>query len=192
MNPIFQVNFRREAWQADIARARRRVMVLGTWVTYFGALVVVLGLYGLNCAALTRRVDQMERQAQRLRQLQGAATDDRPTSADIALLERYAASPRTWRDRLSRLPEALPAGARIASVTFNPQAASGGPEGSALVLTGVLRAPSGQDRMRGVTALVETLRADTLFARGYPTIRLVSTRMSDTEPDLVEFTLECH
>jgi hypothetical protein len=163
-------------------------MLLGAWVTYFGVLLVVLGLYTLNCLVLVRRVGQVERQAQQLRALQGQIGEQRLTPDEIALLERYVSSPRLWRARLARLPEVLPAGARLSTAAFNPQGTSGG---EALVLAGVLRPQGGQDRMGAVTGLVETLRADTVFARGYGSIRLVSTRMAESDADLLEFTIEC-
>ena len=65
--PIFTINFRREAYQREVERTRRRVITLGASLAYFGAMVVVLGLYGLNCASLTRRAAQFERSAARIR-----------------------------------------------------------------------------------------------------------------------------
>ena len=42
MNTIFSINFRREAFQRERARTRRRAVNLGLWVLYFGVLGVML------------------------------------------------------------------------------------------------------------------------------------------------------
>jgi len=55
VNPFFNINFRREAYLQEMAKARRRVIALGVWIAYFGLLGVLLGLYGLNCSSLARR-----------------------------------------------------------------------------------------------------------------------------------------
>jgi hypothetical protein len=190
MTPVFQVNFRREAYQRDMARVRRRVMVLGLWVAYFGAIVVVLGLYGLNCAVVTRRAGQVERQAQRLRQVQGPATGRRLSADDLQTIGRYLENPRRWRDRLARLTQLLPPGARLTSVAQDPQG-TGGAGGGMLVITGVLRVSPGEDRMRGVMALESALRGDTTFAAGYANVRLASTRILGGGDPATEFTIEC-
>ena len=48
MSVLFTINFHREAYQRELARARRRVILLGVWVAYFGVIGVVMGLYGRN------------------------------------------------------------------------------------------------------------------------------------------------
>ena len=57
----------------------------------------------------------------------------------------------------------LPANVRLSSVEFNPAGMSGAGDWDKLVLSGVLRAEAGQDRMRGVADLVERLRRDSLL-----------------------------
>ncbi len=191
MSPLFQINFRREAYQRDLARARRRVMMLGLWVAYFGAIAVVVGLYGLNCAVVSRRAGQVERQAQRLRQMQGATADTRLSAEDLAQIERYLRNPARWRDRLVRLAALLPAGSRVTSMSVNPQGLEGAANAEMLVITGVLRSAPGEDRMRSVMALETTLRSDREFAAGYSKVRLASTRILGGDDPATEFTIEC-
>ncbi len=191
MMPVFQINFRREAYQRDVAKARRRVFLLGLWVAYFGAIVVVLGLYGLNCAVVTRRAGEVERQALRLRQIQGATADTRLSAESLAQIERFLSNPVHWRDRLVRLAKLLPAEARLTSATVNPQGLEGAANAEMLVITGVLRAGPGEDRMRSVMNLEATLRGDSAFTRGYSKVRLASTRILGGGDPITEFTIEC-
>lgn len=191
MSPVFQINFRREAYQRDLAKARRRVTLLGLWVAYFGAIVVVLGLYGLNCAVVTRRATQVERQAERLRQTQGANADSRLSAEDVAQLERYLRGPRRWRDKLVRLSQLVPPGVRLTTVGVNPAGLEGAAGADVVVVTGVLRVPAGTDRMRSVMDLEARLRADSAFAAGYSKVRLASTRILGGDDPSTEFTIEC-
>ncbi len=191
MSPVFQINFRREAYQRDVAKARRRVTLLGLWVAYFGAIVVVLGLYGLNCAVVTQRASQVERQAQRLRQTQGTAADTKLSAEDLAQIERYLRSPRRWRDKLVRLSALVPPGVRLTSVGVNPRGLEGAANADLLLVTGILRVPAGVDRMRSVMDLESRLRADSAFASGYSKVRLASTRILGGDDPATEFTIEC-
>ncbi len=191
MTPVFLINFRREAYRREAAKARRRVTLLGLWVAYFGAIVVVLGLYGLNCTVVARRAGQVERQAQRLRQMQGAATTTRLSAEDVAQIERYLRSPGRWRDRLTRIAALLPPGVRLTSMSVNPQGLEGAANADLLIITGILRVPVGVDRMRSVMDLESRLRSDSAFVAGYSKVRLTSTRIFGGGDPSTEFTIEC-
>ena len=189
MSPVFTINFRREAFQKEQANARRRVLRLGLWSAYFGSILVIVGLYGLNCVSLTTRTRAIERQAARMRSAQSAGLEWRPKADDAVAIARVLADSRQWRDRLARLPEVLPEHARITSMQFNPDNLSGGAQ--KLVLTGEFRGASGPDRVRQVMTFAEALKKDSLFSAGYSDIRLVTTRTSGTGDDAVEFVVEC-
>ena len=179
MMPVYAINFRREAFQQQIRRARERAVRLGMWVLYFGALGIVLGLYGLNCASLSERTTRIERQVSRLRQ---------QSAGDVLRVSTYLRDPKQWQLRLPRLPQLLPANARLTAVQFNPDNVSGSVEAK-LVLTGELRA-GGQDRMQAVMEFVNTLSRDSVFAAGYTNVRLVTTR-ANASGDGAEFVVEC-
>ncbi len=191
MSPVFQINFRRDAYQKDIARARRRVLLLGLWVAYFGAIVVVLGLYGLNCAVVTQRASQVERQAQRLRQAQSAIADTRLSAEDVALVGRYASNARRWRDRLARLASLLPPSVRLTSLAVGQKGLDTPGGADLLTINGVMHPGVGEDRMRAVMSLAGTLRADSVFSAGFGSIRLASTRIFSGSDPSTEFTIEC-
>ncbi len=191
MSPVFQINFRREAYQKDIARARRRVLMLGLWVAYFGAIAEVRGLYGLNCAVVARRADLVARQTERLRQAQSAVADTRLSAADLALVERYVSNPRLWRDRMVRLAALLPPNVRLTSLTVGQKGLESPGGSDMLTIGGVMRPAAGEDRMRAVMNLAGTLRADSAFSAGYGTIRLASTRIFGGSDPTTEFTIEC-
>lgn len=187
MSPVFSINFRREAYLREVARTRRRVLALGLWLAYFGVLSVVLGLYGLNCVSLLSRTKVLERQATRLHQLQMSGQEWRPEPSTLVEVDRHVANPRLWRDRLARLPQILPTGARLTSVQFNPDNLSGG--APKLVLMGEFRSTAGQDRMQNIMAFVGSLSRDSVFARGYSNVRLASTRTA--ADGAAEFVVEC-
>jgi len=191
MSTLFAINFRREAYLREMARARRRVMALGVWVAYFGVLVILLGLYGLNCAVLTRRVRQIEHQATHLQGAQGAHVDWAVQPAELRQVERYVSNARRWRDRLARLAEVLPPNVRLTSIAVNPQNLSGTAEQEKLIVSGQLRGGAGGERMKDVMRIVARLRADTVFASGYSSIKLASTRVVDGEDASAEFVIEC-
>lgn len=191
MNPQFTINFRREAYRQELVRARRRVIALGVWVAYFGVIVIMVGLYGLNCASLSRRVRQIERQTSQLRGSQGATMDWKVRPAELRQLERFVENPRRWRDRLERLAMLLPANARLTSIGVNPQGLTGANEQNKLVITGVLRGTGSRDRVQDVMQVVSKLRADSVFAAGYNSIRLASTRVVEGEGASAEFIIEC-
>ena len=188
MNAEFQINFRREAFRRERAEARRRAIGLGVWLGYFGGLAVLLGLYGLNCAELDSRTDQLQRQLARQRALQVGGADWVAGPAEAAAVEPWVADAGRWRELLGRLPRLLPQGTRITSIQFNPDGVSGGER--KLVLYGLLHAGARRDRMAGVTDFVGVLAKDSLFAANFRSVRLVSTRVRDGGEDS-EFQLEC-
>ena len=189
MSPMFTINFRREAFQRERAKARRRAALLGVWLAYFGALGVVLGLYGLNCDSLRTRTRMMERQVAFLRIGQQEGHDWRPTSTDVAEVEARVTDARRWSGLLARLPGVLPAQARLLSLQYNPEQASGAGERK-FVITGEYRVPSGHDRTTSVMAFVNALARDSVFAANYPNVRLVTSRAAESG-DGAEFVIEC-
>jgi Tfp pilus assembly protein PilN len=191
VSALFTINFRREAYRREVARARRRVLLLGVWLTYFGVLAVVLGLYGLNCASLAQRSSRIERQAARMRAQQNSRQDWTIAPADLATAEQLYANPRRWRDKLMRLAALTPPNAILQSVAINPDNLSNAQDQNKLVITGELRVPLAQDRMRGVVQLVNALRADSSFASGYQNIRLGPSRISEASGPVAEFVIEC-
>jgi Tfp pilus assembly protein PilN len=191
VSPAFTVNFRREAYRLERARARRRMMAMGIWVTYFGVLAVVLGLYGLNCASLSQRVRLLEAQNLRMQTRHDPATAWRPGPADLAQVEQTLANARRWHVRLARLATVLPGDAMLTSVTANPDNQASAADQERLLIVGMLRPTPGPDRMQGIMALVAALHADSLFSAQYRTIRLVESRIGGGADAPVEFRIEC-
>jgi len=188
MSALFQINFRREAFRRERADARRRAVGLGVWLTYFGALAVLFGLYGLNCAALETRTERLGRQLARQRALQQGADEWIASPAEAAAVEPWVGDAGRWRDLLGRLPRLLPEGARLTGIDFNPDQVSGGER--KLILHGVLRVDSRRDRTAAVTDFVSVVAKDSLFAAQFRSVRLVSTRARDGGPE-AEFEVEC-
>lgn len=189
MSPLFTINFRREVYQRELARTRRRIMQVGLWVSYFGVIAVMLGLYGLNCASLTRRVKQIERQTAFLRETQGQA-EWSLRETELSQIAATASNARRWRDRLTRLSVLLPNNVKVGTIAVNPQNLSHPLEQNRLVITGTLRPGPGQDRMQSVMAVVNLLHRDSLFASGYQNVKLASTRVLE-EGGTAEFVIEC-
>jgi len=188
MSTPFQINFRREAFRRERAEAGRRAFGLGVWLAYFGTLAVMLGLYSLNFSELGARTRQLQRQIARQHALNLGVAAWVPSGDDAAFVEPWAADAGRWRDLLGRLPRLLPAGARLTSLQWNPDDASGGER--KLLLTGVLRADSKLDRMAGVTDIAGALARDSLFVAHFHSVRLLSTRTHEDSPD-ADFQLEC-
>jgi len=188
MSSLFQINFRREAFRRERSEARRRAVGLGVWLGYFGALAVLLGLYGLNCAALETRTRQLQRQVARQRSLQQGADQWIASPAGAAAVEPWVADTGRWRDLLGRLPRLLPDGARLTSIQFNPDGLSGGDR--KLLLGGVLRMDSRLEGTEGATELVTAIARDSLFAAQFKSVRLLSTRVVAPGPE-AEFQVEC-
>jgi Tfp pilus assembly protein PilN len=189
VSTLFNINFRREAYLKEMARARRRVVLLGVWVGYFGVVAVAMGLYGLNCASMSRRVALLERQTERAQANQTVREQWQIAPAEMTRIEGYLSNPRRWHDRLVRLVGLLPANARLTSIASNPNNQTGARADDRLVITGQMQLERNADRMAGVMALVSTLREDSLFAAHYPNVRLATTRIVDVGN--AEFVIEC-
>lgn len=174
-----------------MARARRRVLALGVWVAYFGVLAILIGLYGLNAAALSRQLKEIQRQTARARQIQGAAGNWKVSDVELAQIERFVQNPRQWHDRLSRLAAVLPSNVRLNSMAVNPQNVSGSADESKLVITGELKPAPGQDRMQGVMKIVSTIHGDSLLKLSYKNVKLASTRVAEGGDGAAEFVIEC-
>jgi hypothetical protein len=191
MSVLFTINFRREAYQRELARTRRRLFKLGGWLTYFGVLALVLGLYGLNCLALASRTRFAERRVARAQQSSGARSGWKLEGRQLMLVEDVKNNPVRWRDRLTRLAAILPPNVALGSVAVNPENSPGPVDQNRLVLTGEVRLPAGNDRMRPVVQLVSLLQADTLFSRGYSSIRLASSQAAEGPGNVTQFVIEC-
>ena len=191
MSAIFAINFRREVFLRERARSRARLFALGGWLLYFGLLGVVVGLYGLNCSSLTRRMVQLERQAARLEGAQGRGSEWVVDPAQLATVERFHESPRRWRDKLVRISGLMPANVALTSIAVNPDNLAGAADQGKMVIAGQLRQISGQDPMRGVVQLVSALQRDTVFAAGYQTIRLSKSHVVGGSPPTTQFEIEC-
>lgn len=189
--PLFTINFRREAYLQEVARTRRRIMMVGVWVAYFGVVGVTFGLYGLNCMSLMQRTDRLERQTARMEQASGGREQWQVASTEIPKIQEYVAGPRLWHDRLVRLAALLPDDARITSVAVNPNNLSGAKNQNRLVIVGQLRIPRGGDRMSGVMDFVNELRTDSLFSANYQNVNLASSRTVDVDAAFTEFVIEC-
>ncbi|MCE9627740.1 MAG: PilN domain-containing protein [Candidatus Eisenbacteria bacterium] len=187
MSPLFRINFRREAFRRERAEARARATWLGVWLTYFGGLAVLLGLYGLNCASLQSRSRALERQIARDRAQHTEGSEWVASPNEAAAVEPWVADTNRWRDLLGRIPRLLPEGARLTGLQWNPDAISGSER--KLVLTGVLREGSRADRMSNVTDFVAVLAKDSLITSQFRSVRLVSTRVREGGDS--EFQVEC-
>ena len=187
MNTQFRINFRREAFSRERVEARRRAVGLGIWLTYFGALAVMLGLYGLNASELQARTRQLQRQIARQQALHQGGADWTPTPGEATLAQDWVGDLGRWRDLLVRLPGLLPEGARLTSLQFNPDGTAG--TSRRLLVHGLLRLDSRHEGMSGVTDFVTTVARDSLFATHFKSVRLVSTRTVDGGES--EFELEC-
>jgi Tfp pilus assembly protein PilN len=187
---VFTINFRREVFVRERARVRARLFALGGWLLYFGLLVVVVGLYTLNCASLLRRVASLQRQTQRLQSAQGTPQDWTVDQTQLAAVERFESNPRRWRDKLLRITALLPEHVALTSLAVNPENSSNAADQDKLVLSGQMRATPGQDATRGVVQLVSLLQKDKVFASGYQTIKLTQSRAVPGNPH-TELGIEC-
>jgi hypothetical protein len=191
VTPLFHVNFRREVYQRERERVHRRVVALGLWVAYFGVLALVLGLYGLNCSVLHRRERLADTRLARMRASHMLPERLSLGAAELALVEHAVRNPRIWHERMARLAALLPPDAALQSVTVNPDNLSSEADQNRMVIEGTMRSPAGQDRMPGVMQLVAALHADSAFAAGYQSIKLVKSNMAMGEPPTTNFTIEC-
>lgn len=191
MTTLFTINFRRESYLRELARARRRVIMLGVWVAYFGVMSIVLGLYGLNCVSLGHRVAVLERRAQRARVQAGQHTEWKVTPGQLVEIEHFVASAATWRDRLTELSYALPTNARLRSIALNPDNLTGTADQNRLVISGQLKLSAGENGVNGAEKIASALRKDKRFSTGFKTIRLASTRVLEEPGPSAEFVIEC-
>jgi hypothetical protein len=191
VNTRFSINFRSEAIRREAVHARRRTLMLAAWLSCLGALVLLIGYYGLNWMSLVNRVRQLERRTVAIRALREHNAPWEGGPAEIGELQRYAVNPRQWRDRLAWFAEIVPANVRVTRLALDPSSASatGRP---ALVLTGEARGDGRQDHLQGVMELVSTMRGDSVFTAEYPNVRLVSTRFQTAPGARTEFVIECH
>jgi hypothetical protein len=188
VSTVFTINFRREAYQRELALTRRRLFLLGGWLTYFGILAVVLGLYGLNIAVLAERVRVAERRVTRAQQTSGDRTDWKLEGRALDAVVDTRASAAHWRDRLARLAAIQPANVAFTSIAVNPDNIGNPSDQNKLVLTGEMKAPA-SDPIRPVGQFVSALKADSVFARGYSSIRLASSQASPG--NVTQFVIEC-
>lgn len=191
MNTTFSINFRREVYQRELARSRARVVSLAVWLSYFGCLAVIFGLYALNFSALIQHTRLTEQIARTQRSTSTEQVDWTNQPDQIALIERGARDGFRWRRRFERIAEVLPANVRLKSIQFNPTAASGGANWNRLLLNGTIQTAANQDRMGEVTRIVSAIQRDSLMAAHFQTIRLASTRIAENAGSNTEFTIEC-
>jgi hypothetical protein len=190
VSAIFTINFRREAHRRELSETRRRAAALGAWVGYFGVLVVVLGLYGLNAGSLAQRARLLELQNDRLQKSRVPSADWTPRTTELPLIQAALDNPRRWQARLERLGAVLPANAMLTSLVVNPDNVSDATDQDRLLIAGMLQPAAGRDRMQEVMQLVSALRRDSLFAAQYGVIKLVESR-SGGPGSPAEFRIEC-
>jgi hypothetical protein len=189
--PLFTVNFRREAYLKEIARSRRRLVMVTVWVAYFGVVAVTMGLYGLNCVSLAQRVSRIERRAERVEANRSTREQWQIPASEFEQIERYLESPGRWHDRLVRLSQLTPGEGRVTAIAVNPNNLSGRKNEERLVITGHMRVPREGDRMTAVMEFVTALRTDSTFAIGYDNVKLASSRIVSGGSPVTEFVIEC-
>lgn len=191
MSPQFTINFRREAYQRELARVRRRMAALGVWVTYFGVIAVVGGLFVLNGIALQRRVKDLE---VRIAQFEADRSLLQPwdvPAGELPHIEAFVRNPRQWHTRLARLAALTPPNVMLTSLALNPDNLSGGEHETELRITGTLRPRPGEIRMDSIVAYVTALHRDRGFSGGYSTVRLIQSQAESGPAGDAEFTIQC-
>ena len=191
MSPLFTINFRREAYQRELARVRRRVTALGIWVSYFGVVAIITGLFVLNGMALHRRVRDLEA---RIRQYESERSAVQPwdlPDAELARVEAFVRNPRQWHTRLVRLAALTPPNVMVTALEVNPNNLSGHDYLDELVISGTLRPRSGEDSMQGIMAYVAALHGDRSFSSGYSTVKLTQSQAEGGPGGDASFTIEC-
>jgi hypothetical protein len=192
VSPTFTINFRREALARRLQRERYRVVGLALWLSYFGVLTVVIGLYGLNCQTTAQRALQIEQQTYRLSSLQERGEVSGIPPAQVGEVEKFATNPWQWHERMVHLGRLLPAQARITSFAVNPDNASGSADQNKVVIEGQLHSARGEDYTQGVMKVLAALQSDSVFAGAYPSIKLVSTHAAAATGQPAEFVIQCH
>jgi Tfp pilus assembly protein PilN len=190
VSELFTINFRREAHRRELSEARRRAASLGAWVAYFGVLVVVLGLYGLNAGSLTQRAQLLDAHNARLQKSRVPSAAWTPRASELSRVEAALDNPRRWQARLERLAAVLPANAMLTSLVVNPDNLSAPADQDRLLIAGVLQPAGGRERMQEIMQLVSALRSDSLFAAQYGVIKLVESRIGGPGSP-AEFRIEC-
>jgi hypothetical protein len=190
-SPPFTINFRREMFEREVARTRRRVIHLASWMCYFGVLALILWTYFLNFRGMDQRTRQIERQTNQFVASQNLPRKVPLDAEQVGAIERFHASPRKWRDKLARLAVLLPANATLQSVGVNPAGSNQPADQNKLVITGLLRAGPDDDAMRGVVQLVASLQADSSFSAGYRSIKLSQSHVDGSAKGTTQFSIEC-
>jgi hypothetical protein len=191
MSTHFTINFRREAYQRELARVRRRVTALGIWVSYFGVVAVITGLFVLNGMALQRRVRDLE---SRIKQSESARATLQPwdlPAAEMQRVETFVRNPRQWHTRLARLAALTPPNVAVTAVEVNANNLPGHEHDNDLVIIGTLRPRLGEDRMQGIMSFVAALHGDRGFATGYSTVKLTQSQAEGGPNADASFTIEC-
>lgn len=191
MTLLFNINFRREMFRRERERVVQRAVTLGIWVAFFGVMAVVLGLYALNWVALDEQIRTAESRTERMKTSPLIHERLAIGATELAQVESALQNPRRWRRRMERLSAILPADAALTSVSVNPNNLQSEQDQNQLVIVGVMRAPSGQDRIGSVMQFVSALRADSVFSPGYESIKLAKSSMSEGPPPVIDFTIEC-
>lgn len=188
MSPLFTINFRREAYLREVARVRRRVLLLGGWVAYFGVLAVVFGLYVLNGIALEGRTRQVEARVARAEKSSPDAAPWDSRSPELAQVTRYVLNPRQWRVRLVRLAALTPPNVALTAIAVNPDNMQDPLHQNLMHIEATLKPRPNEDRMSSIMGFVAALRKDPQFGAGYQTIRLTQSQATGPTTD---FTIEC-
>ena len=189
--PVFTINFRREMFERELARSRRRVLQLAGWLAYFGVFGLVAWSYVLNAQSMQLRTRMIERQTDQFVAAQNLPRKVPLDASQIAAIERFHGSPRRWRDKLARLAALLPPNAALRSLGLNPAGSNQSADLNRFVITGLLRPEGNEDPMRGVVQLVAALQADSSFSAGYKSIKLSQSHADAQTKGATEFTIEC-
>jgi len=189
--PVFTINFRREMFERELARSRRRVIALAGWVGYFGVFTLIVWSYILNAQGMQKRTAMIERQTAQFVASQNLPRKVPLDDSQVAAIEHFYGSPRLWRDKLARLSTLIPSTAALKSLGLNPSGSNQSTDQDKLVITGSLRLTGAEDPMRGVVQLVAALQADSAFSAGYQSIKLSQSHADPTVKGTTEFTIEC-
>lgn len=187
MSAHFAINFRREAYQRELARVRRRVTALGIWVSYFGVVAVITGLFVLNGIALQRRTKELE---SRIKQFEAARATLQPwnlPAGSLQQIEQFVRNPRLWQTRLVRLAALTPANVQITALEVNPNHLPGKEHENELVITGTMR----REGLQSIMAYVAALNGDRAFSTGYSTVKLLQSQAEGGAGSDATFTIEC-
>ena len=189
--PVFTINFRREMFEREVARSRRRVIHLAAWMGYFGVFGLLVLSYVLNAQGMERRTRMILRQTDQFVAAQSLPRKVPLEPAQVTAIERFHGSPRRWRDKLARLAALVPPNASLKSIGLNSSGSNQSADMNKLVVTGTIRSEGGEDPMRGVVQLVASLQADSAFSAGYKSVKLSQSHTDANAKGTTEFTIEC-